>query len=113
MTAKKSLVAYRVERKIYESELARGYISPAYELMAVRALSAMSAIGKVEGCNAECRSIANYLLLNNHTALLPIAIRLKTKIAAEAPAFFIGVGNAVSRAKGHIKRILRKTNQKC
>lgn len=110
VTADKVAGAYRVEKKIYERELARGCISPAYELMAARALSAMSTIGKVEGCNAECRSIANYLLLNDHTALLPIAARLKTKIAANAPGFFIGMGNAASHAKGCIKRILRRAN---
>ena len=91
MTTDKAFGAYRVAKKIYECEKLRGYVSPAYESLVSHALSAMSAIGKVEGKSKRYLSIARYLSKNRQTDLLRRSEKVKLCLALSAPALFISL----------------------
>ena len=103
ISADKVFGAFRVSKEIFENELTKGFLSPAYESMVTFVLMAFSALGKTEGYSVRYKRIARFVSENDHSSLLPSSKRARLSIAVRHPHVFI----SIVRVRSALKLFLR------
>ena len=101
----KALGAFRVSKEIFENELTKGFLSPAYENMVTFALMAFSALGETEGYSARYKHLARLASENDHSSLLLSSKRARLYIAVRHPHVFISIVRVRSALKPFFKKL--------
>lgn len=105
ISADKALGAFLVSKEIFENELTKGFLSPAYESMVTFVLMAFSALGKTEGYSIRYKRLARFVSENDHSSLLPSSKRARLSIAVRHPRIFISIVRVRSALKPFFKRL--------